>query len=190
MNEQDLADQFSRDVDEMLKTGSLPPVEAAPADYRQALALARKLSTADLSSESRQRLALRRHWLSGLEMPAHASAARPGIGAAFSRGWVRRLAPVGGIGAALLVIHLAWSGALQAGVAQLNDTVRQTNIASSFNQFLAPLGHMSPVTTTLGIVVDPWAASAPPTRAPTFGIPAGSTTVPFEGVVGWSGPPK
>jgi hypothetical protein len=62
MNEQDLADRFSREVDGLLEKAGRTDAEPRPTEYRQALDLARRLSRTDFSAESRARQTLR-SWL-------------------------------------------------------------------------------------------------------------------------------
>lgn len=67
MSESDLADRFTRDVDNLLLDGGGMDVEPAPPGYRADLQVARALAAADFSFESRVRLPLRRRLLARLE---------------------------------------------------------------------------------------------------------------------------
>jgi len=60
MNEQDLADRFSHDVDSLLNRAGRTDSEPMPTEYRQALDLARTLATTDFSAVSQVRQELRR----------------------------------------------------------------------------------------------------------------------------------
>ena len=63
MSEQDWADRFSRDVDNLLSEAGRTDSEPTPTEYHQALDLARTLAATDFSTESRVRQALRRRLL-------------------------------------------------------------------------------------------------------------------------------
>src|SRR3990170_285772 len=67
MNERDLAERFNQDVDRLLKVAGRTDAEPLPAEYRQALDVARRLASTDFSPESRSRLALRRRLLSRMD---------------------------------------------------------------------------------------------------------------------------
>ena len=124
MNEREWADRFSRDVDSLLNEAGRTDSEPTPAEYRQALDLARTLATTDFSAESQVRQSLRRRLLNQ-------------VGA--REGWQRRkeitmrtffrqrhpaviLAAV--VLVALLVVTLAWPGALTAAAQGITDFVQ------------------------------------------------------------------
>ena len=125
MNEREWADRFSRDVDSLLNEAGRTDSEPTPAEYRQALDLARTLATTDFSAESQVRQSLRRRLLNQ-------------VGA--REGWQRRkeitmrtffrqrhpaviLAAV--VLAAFLVVTLAWPGALTAAAQGIYNVVQR-----------------------------------------------------------------
>jgi hypothetical protein len=63
MNEQDLAERFSQDVDRLLAEAGRSDAEPLPTEYRQTLDVARRLASTDFSPESRSRSTLRRRLL-------------------------------------------------------------------------------------------------------------------------------
>jgi hypothetical protein len=127
MNEQDLADRFSRDVDNLLSETGRAEVEPAPDEYRRTLDLARNLATADFSDESQVREALRR---SILNQAGARGGWWSGDGVAMrSVFWKRTGAPslLTILLTTLLVMALAWPEALAAaaeGIAGFVQSIR------------------------------------------------------------------
>jgi hypothetical protein len=116
MNERDWADRFSRDVDRHLNEAGQTDSESLPAEYRQALDLARTLTAIDFSPESRVRPALRRRLLNRVD-------AREGwhprkeytMHTLRTFFWQRRFAMLAAVVlAVLLAVTLAWPGAVTA----------------------------------------------------------------------------
>ena len=62
-SERDWADRFSHDVDDLLCEAGRTECEPLPAEYRQAVGMARTLATTDFSAESQTRQPLRRRLL-------------------------------------------------------------------------------------------------------------------------------
>lgn len=58
MSEQEIADRFGRDVDDLVRRAEPAPWDA-PADYQRSLDVARTLTILDYSAESKERYALR-----------------------------------------------------------------------------------------------------------------------------------
>jgi hypothetical protein len=125
MNERDWADRFSRDVDSLLNEAGRTDSGPIPTEYRQTLDLARTLATTDFSAESRVRHALRHRLLNR-------------IGA--REGWQRRKEitmrtlfrqrhPAVVLGAvvlaALIVVTLAWPGALTAAAQGIYNVIQR-----------------------------------------------------------------
>lgn len=111
MNEQDWADRFSHDVDNLLNEARRMDSEPTPTEYRQALDLAHTLATTDFSTESQMRRALRRrllNWTDAREGGQGQSAVT--------------LAAI--VLAALLVVALAWPGVLTAAAQAIEDFVQ------------------------------------------------------------------
>jgi hypothetical protein len=77
MNERDLAERFNQDVDRLLNAAGRTDAEPLPAEYRQALDVARRLASTDFSPESRSRLALRRRLLSRMDAREHLRKEKP-----------------------------------------------------------------------------------------------------------------
>lgn len=126
MNEQDWADRFSRDVDGLLNEAGRTDSEPLPAEYHQALDLARTLATTDFSAESRVRHTLRRRLLSGTDAREGWRQQKEYVMRTFFR---QRRAAVAVILAsvvlaALLVITLAWPGGLTAAAQAIGDFVQ------------------------------------------------------------------
>jgi hypothetical protein len=189
MPEIDLADQFSREVDDRLKAGSRQRARSAPPEYQAALDLAQRLAAADFSGESRKRLALRQRLLHQAYARQRSSLSVTRWSSVLFARLLRRSAVAVGAGIAVLLIHLAWSGTLQVGASQLNAALRENLRASHVNQFLSSLAPMTPVTTTLGTVVEPWSPALRPEQVAISGVPAGSTTVSVGNVVSFGSPP-
>ncbi len=191
MSESDLVDQFSQDVDKLLETGSLRQAHSGPTAYRPALDLAQRLAATDFSGESRQRLALRHRLLKQLDVREQDISPAASAVPLLSWGLSRRLPVVLGLGVAVLLIHLAWSGTLQAGATQLNSTLHQSLSVSRVSQFLSSfsLAPTTPITPTLGIVAKPWPFAMRPEQVAISGVPAGGTTVPVGSVVSFGNPP-
>ena len=125
MNERDWADRFSCDVDSLLNEAGRTDSELTPTEYRQTLDLARTLATIDFSTESQLREALRRRLLNQVGV---------------REGWQRRreitmrtffrqrhpavfLAAV--VLAALLIVTLAWPGALTTAAQGIYNVIQR-----------------------------------------------------------------
>jgi len=67
MDEQDWADRFSRDVEDLLNEAGRADAEPTPTEYRQALDVACILAATDWSGESQVRTALRRKLLNRID---------------------------------------------------------------------------------------------------------------------------
>jgi hypothetical protein len=67
MNEQDVAERFSQDVDRLLAEVGRTDPEPLPTEYRQTLDVAHRLASTDFSPESDSRLALRHRLLSQMD---------------------------------------------------------------------------------------------------------------------------
>jgi hypothetical protein len=127
MNERDLADRFSRDVDNLLRETRRAEVEPAPVEYHHTLGLARRLAETDFSDESQVREALRRRLLNQV---GARGGWQPGEGVAMrSILWKRRrgLSLLTVLLVTLLVVAVAWPEALAAaaeGIADLVQSIR------------------------------------------------------------------
>jgi hypothetical protein len=114
--------RFQADVDQILNTGQAPPVEDGDGAYGETLATAARLAQADFSVESQVRESLRREigqrsaidhrmnplsWLSGLRAPR-----------------IYLLGPTAAV-LVMLVIMLAWPGAVAAAAETIERFVRQ-----------------------------------------------------------------
>lgn len=124
MNKQDWADRFSCDVDRLLAEAGRSDWEPTPTEYRQALDMARTLATADWSAESRVRGTLRRRLLDKIEARGVGSLQKENsMRTIFGRQHpVLSLAALGLV--ALLVIALAWPGALIAAAQGIGNVVQ------------------------------------------------------------------
>jgi hypothetical protein len=124
MNEQDLADRFSRDVDSLLSEAGRMDCEPTPTEYHQAFDLARTLATSDFSAESQVRQALRRQLLNqiGTREGWHQRKEYPMRTFFWKRHPAVTLAVI--VLVALLAITLAWPGALTAVAQGIEDFVQ------------------------------------------------------------------
>ncbi len=187
MSEQELADQFSQDVDELLNGHRLDRASASP-NYRMALDLAQVLATTDLSAERRQRLALRRRLLSQFRIPERLAPTK-------AKSLAPTIAPVGrflpatcGVLVAIAIIHLAWSGDLHRQASDLSAALRENLTAvyaalpSTQPEYPAPI--------TAGLAASPWPALSGPEALATSQVPANSTTVALGNVTAFESPPK
>ena len=122
MTEDERVRRFQADVDQILNTGQAPPVEDGDGAYGETLATAARLAQADFSVESQVRESLRREigqrsaidhrmnplsWLSGLRAPR-----------------IYLLGPTAAV-LVMLVIMLAWPGAVAAAAETIERFVRQ-----------------------------------------------------------------
>jgi len=124
MNERDLAERFNQDVDRLLNAAGRTDAEPLPAEYREALDVARRLASTDFSPESRSRLALRRRLLSQMDARENLRKEKPMR--TYPQLKLRRLLLVAiSLALAVLVVTLAWPGALTAA-AQSLQTFLQT----------------------------------------------------------------
>jgi hypothetical protein len=118
VSEQDWADRFSYQVDNFLNDAGRTDAKPLPAEYRQALDLARTLAAADFSAESRVRLDLRRRLLDQFDGLEGQQRRR---GYALRRFWQHH--PVMTLGVvilvAFLVATLVWPVAAQGGIDDL-----------------------------------------------------------------------
>jgi hypothetical protein len=114
MNEQDWADRFSREVDSLLNEAGRTDSEPIPTEYRQALDLARILTTADFSVESRVRQALRRRLLNRIGVREGWQRRKEYVMHTFFRQRYPAVILTAVVLAAFLVVTLAWPGALTA----------------------------------------------------------------------------
>lgn len=78
MNKRDLADRFSGDVDQMLGELGVTDTEPASKEYRDMLAVARQLASADFSRQSKVRHSLRRRLLNRVGQPPVTAVDVPG----------------------------------------------------------------------------------------------------------------
>jgi len=125
MDEKDLADRFSREVDDLLQerqTGFVQP--PLPGEYRQALDLARALTAVDLSGESRVRQTLRHRLLNRLDGREGWSLRKEFPMPVFSLH--RHPAVILTVVALLtvLVVTLAWPGALTTAAQGIENVVQ------------------------------------------------------------------
>ena len=114
MNEQDWADRFSREVDSLLNEAGRTDSEPIPTEYRQALDLARILTTADFSVESRVRQALRRRLLNRICVREGWQRRKEHVMHTFFRKRHPAVILTAVVLVAFLVVTLAWPGALTA----------------------------------------------------------------------------
>jgi hypothetical protein len=129
MNEQDWADRFTHDVDDLLAAAGRSEAAPVPAGYRRVLDVAQALAAADLSRDSQARGSLRRRLLARVD-------ARPGDEARRRSAsplhtfWRRRpaLAVATGLLALVLVVALAWPGALAAAAQGIAGLVRDLRL--------------------------------------------------------------
>ena len=127
-DEQDWADRFGRDVDGLLNQVGQTDPKPLPTEYRQALDLARTLATVDFSDESQVRHTLRRRLLNQIGAREGWQLRKEYIMRTFFR--QRRaaviLASVVLVG--LLVVTLAWPGALTAAAQAIEDFVQSLGV--------------------------------------------------------------
>lgn len=123
-DERDWADRFTRDVDGLLNEAGRTDSEPLPAEYRQALDLARMLVTTDLSAESRVRHTLRRRLLNQIGTREGWQLRKEYVMRTFFR--QRRAAVIlaSAVLAGLLVVTLAWPGGLTAAAQGIYDVIQ------------------------------------------------------------------
>jgi len=189
MTEQELADQFGRDVDDLLQ-GLCPDRPSAPPEYRSALDLAQVLVATDLSTASQQRSALRHSLLSQINAPDRLASTRAKPLAALARPLVRRVPAMIGVLLAIVVIHLAWSGALHRGASDFNSALRENLISVYANLPAIRPELAAPITMTVGLAPSPWLVLSSPEALATSQVPANSTTVALGNVTILGSPPK
>jgi hypothetical protein len=125
MDERDWADRFTCDVDGLLMEAGRMDPEPLPAEYRQALEMARALATIDFSVESRVRHALRSRLIDragargGEKKGSPAPAFRPR-----RRGWRRLLMAVGGALALLLAMVFLYPGGPAVAAQSIGNGVK------------------------------------------------------------------
>lgn len=124
MNERDLAERFSQDVDRLLAEAGRTDSEPLPTEYRQTLDVAHRLASTDFSRESRSRLALRHRLLSRSDARENLRKEKPMR--TYPQLKLRRPLLVAiSLALVVLVVTLAWPGALTAA-AQSLQTFLQT----------------------------------------------------------------
>jgi hypothetical protein len=189
MTEQELADQFGQDIDDLLQ-GHCPDRASAAPEYCSALDLAQVLATADLSTAGQQRLALRHSLLSQINAPTGLASTRAKPLAALARPLVRSVPAMVGVLLAIGVIHLAWSGELHRGASDFSSALRE-NLTSVYAN-LPAIGpeFAAPITMTVGLAPSPWLALSSPEALATSQVPANSTTVALGSVTVLGSPPK
>ncbi len=124
-NERDWADRFTRDVDGLLNEAGRTDSEPLPAEYRQALDLARMLATTDLSAESQVRHTLRRRLLNQVGAREGWQLRKEYVMRTFFR--QRRAAVILAyvVLAGLLVVTLAWPGTLATAAQSIYDVIQR-----------------------------------------------------------------
>jgi hypothetical protein len=126
MNEQALAERFSRDVDSMLKKSSVMELEQLPADYREALDMANTLAQVDVSHESLGRQTIRDRLIRSIDSSTATFAGRKHSTQQFRRNKLRRrlLISITGALALLLVISFSFPGGPAAAAQSISDGVK------------------------------------------------------------------
>ena len=125
MSERDWADRFSHDVDSLLNEDGRMDSEPTPTEYRQALDLARTLATTDFSVESRVRQALRRRLLNQVGTREGWQQRKEYVMRAFFRQRHPAVILAAVVLAALLIITLAWPGALTAAAQGVYNVIQR-----------------------------------------------------------------
>jgi hypothetical protein len=189
MTEQELADQFGQDVDELLQ-GHYPERPSTTPEYRPALDLAQTLATTDLSAESQQRAPLRHHLLSQIHRPERPASVTVTSVAALFMPLVRRVPAAICVVLAIVVIHLAWSGDLHRGATDLSVAFRESLQAAYASLPPSQPPFAVPITTTAGLAASPWPMMSGPEALATTQVPANSTTVALGNLVVFESPPK
>jgi len=125
MNERDWAERFSHDVDDLLNEAGRADAEPPSEEYRQDLDLARTLATTDFSDESQMRQAVRRRLLNQID--ARERAAPRKENSTHVASWRRSPAMIvtALILAGLLVVMLAWPGALKVAAQEIQEFVQR-----------------------------------------------------------------
>ncbi len=149
MNEQDWAERFSRDVDGLLSEAGRTDLEPTSTEYRQALDLARTLAATDLSGESRVRATLRHELLNQInaregwqlrkEIPMHALF--------WQRHLALSLATV--VLVVLVVVILAWPGALTVAAQGIKDFVQTLVVGQNTSIHRVNSDQAAPTTTRM-----------------------------------------
>ena len=132
MNEQESADRFSQDVDEILR-GQRPPAhdDSKSAEYHRSVDLAHLLAAADFSREGRIREALRSRLLGGIdagELRLLRRQQRKEILMRTIRNYVWKPLPAVTLAAMVLgavLFPLVWPGALPAAAQNIDRFVRE-----------------------------------------------------------------
>ena len=151
MNEKELSERFSHDVDNLLRERERDDSQLMSVEYRQNLDLARTLATADFSDESVERESLRRRLLQKIDKREMWSEKKERImqPVFWKRHPVFSLLTV--MLTLLLLASLFWPGAMEAAAQEITEFVRSLQIGefTSVHQ------------------VDPeWAAAHPQREAP------------------------
>ncbi len=189
MTEQELADQFGRDVDELLQ-GHGPDRASVPPEYRHALDLAQALASTDLSAESQKRAALRHRLLSQSHRPGMLTFVPVTSVLALCAPLVSRVPVAIGVVLAIVVIQLAWSGDLHRGATNLSAAVRESVQAAYATRPFSQPPSAVPITTTAGLAASPLPILSGPAALATTQVPANSTTVALGDLVVFGAPPK
>ncbi len=126
MNERDWADRFNRDVNGLLNVAWRTDSEPAPAEYHQALDLARTLATADFSTESQVRQALRHRLLNQVGAREGWPSRKEYAVSILSRGRRPALIFATVVLTALLVAGLVWPEALATAAQGIRGVVQRT----------------------------------------------------------------
>jgi hypothetical protein len=189
MTEQELANQFGQDVDELLQ-GHCPERASATPEYRHALDLAQALASTDLSAESQQRTLLRHHLLSQIHRPERPASITATSVAALFMPWVHRMPAALCMVLAIVVIHLAWSGDLHRGATDLSVAFRESLQAAYASLPSSQPPFAVPITTTAGLAASPRPMMTGPEALATTQVPANSTTVALGNLVVFESPPK
>ncbi len=189
MTEQDLADQFGQDVDDLLR-GHCPDRVSASREYRQALDVAQVLASTDLSAESPHRVALRYRLTNEMRRRQRLAAeSAPPVAARFML-LVRHAAALLGAILALSTIYLAWSGDLHRGATDLSAALRET-WQSAYAGLRAPqLSSPAAITTEAGLAASSWPMLSASDALATTQVPANSTTVALASLIVFESPPK
>jgi hypothetical protein len=158
MNEQEWAEHFARDVDGLPNRSRGTDTEPKPAEYQQAVELARTLITTDFSPESQVRATLRRRLLNGIG--AREGWSRRKEHPMFTFFWRRHpalsLAAIALI--ALLVLILTAPGTLTAAAQGIEEFVQSVVVGENTSiEQISPAQQGGPASST----------RRPPPAAPT-----------------------
>jgi len=150
-NEHEWADQFSEDVDELLREAGRAEEEPTPEGYEELLTVARRLTQADWSGESQAREALRRQLLHQATCQAEEQAhgPRPWALAVPWGTWRRRLGTMTAVAASVVLMGvMLWLPGTLTATAQGLETLAQRVVLRR------------PVTTRIVAISEPAVASS------------------------------